>query len=207
MTFQRKNQKIKGSFAAGLFFIFVSSIILLSIGNNPTHGAETSTERLQTTPGQVFYVRIEGQSGYIDGSVTASGYLRWIAGYQYSHSVYIPTDPHSGQMSGSRVHTPVKILKLVDNSTPLLFKAMIQIETLIRVEIHFFDPTGGQHYFTVLLEDAKIISIREFQPNVMNPDTYQPLVEEVAFGYKKITWTWEEPNIEFSDDWVYPGSD
>ena len=65
-----------------------------------------------------------------------------------------------------------------------------------------------ENYFTVLLENARIISIREYELNYI-PTTaagyIQPFSEEVAFVFEKITWTWVLEAIEYTDTW--PGSD
>ncbi|MHA2247261.1 MAG: Hcp family type VI secretion system effector [Candidatus Hodarchaeales archaeon] len=202
------NKLIKGGMAAGIIFFIISGIFFLLVV--PAIGAETNTTSVTgVSSGVTFFMWIEGASqGQIDGSVTTSGLEGSIEGYQYSHSVYIPTDPHSGQATGSRIHTPVIVVKEVDKSTPKLMQALITGETLIEVLIKFYRTISGtQNYFTVFLEDAKIVSIHDFMPNSLNPNTYQPLMEEVSFVYGKITWTWEEDGIEFADEWFAgPGS-
>ncbi len=113
-------------------------------------------------------------------------------------------NPSSGAATGNKVHTPVVFVKEVDKSTPLLSKALIQGETLVEVLFRFFNQSN-YNYFTVRLEQAKVISIREFMPNSLNPASYQPLMEEVSLVYTKITWTWEEEAIEYMDEWGIPG--
>ncbi|MHA1969272.1 MAG: type VI secretion system tube protein TssD [Candidatus Hodarchaeales archaeon] len=183
-------------------FIILFSLIIILIGNTPVHGAETSVNRVSgVNTGVYLYVKIEGATqGIIQGGVQTPGYLGWIESYQYSHSVYIPINPGSGAITGSKVHTPVIFVKEVDKSTPLLFKSLVHSETLIEVLFRFFNQSN-YNYFTVRLEEAKIVSIREFMPNSLNPASYQPLMEEISLVYTKITWTWEEEGIEFADEW------
>ena len=38
----------------------------------------------------------------------------------FEHSIMIPHDPQSGQPSGTRIHQPLKVIKVFDKSSPLL---------------------------------------------------------------------------------------
>lgn len=203
----RKNIKdIKGYLTVGTFFIILFSLVIILIGNTQVHGAETSVNRVSgVNTGVYLYVKIEGANqGIIQGGVQTSGYRGWIEGYQYSHNVYIPINPGSGVTTGSKVHTPVIFVKEVDPSTPLLSKSLVHYESLVKVLFRFFNQSN-YNYFTILLEEAEIISIREFMPNSLNPASYQPLMEEISLVYTKITWTWEEEGIEFADEWGTSG--
>ncbi|MFX0085195.1 MAG: type VI secretion system tube protein TssD [Candidatus Hodarchaeota archaeon] len=206
MHLKKNKTVLKGSLAASTIIFIICSLLILLASNTPAYGTETSINRVTgVNTGVYFYVRIEGASqGVILGNVQTSGFQGWIEGYQYSHSMYYPTDPHSGAVTGQRVHTPVIILKEVDKSTPKLSQAFVTGEKLNEVLIRFFNQSS-YNYFTVKLEDATINSIREFMPNNLNPSTYQPLMEEISLVYRRITWTWEEEGIEFTDDWYFPG--
>jgi type VI secretion system secreted protein Hcp len=68
------------------------------------------------------------------------------------------------------------------------------------------DPTGSEeHYFTTRLEDAIIVSMRPNMPNCLDPakESFSHM-EDVAFTYKKIIWTWEADGIEADDSWEVP---
>ena len=59
-----------------------------------------------------------------------------------------------------------------------------------------------EHYFTIKLEDAIVVSIKPYVPNCLDPkfESYGHM-EDVAYTYRKIIWTWEPDGIESEDDW------
>lgn len=211
MSILRNKYSEKRGIAVSLIFIVIGGFLFFYISNSPVSGTETSLQSISAVSTNVqFYVYIEGDSqGIIQGCVSnpPSG-AGTIQGYQYSHSLYNPTT-QQGQITGMRVHSPVVIVKEVDNSTPNLYQALVTAENLRDVIIRFYrNSTGGQlqNYYTVHLESATIISIREFMPNSLNPATYQPIMDEVAFIYRKITWIWEDTGVEFTDNWDIQGA-
>ena len=125
----------------------------------------------------------------------------------FSHEVTIPRDPQSGMASGRRVHHPLTITKRLDKASPKLFKALTQGEHFSEVTVKWFRIVqaggGGQeHYFTTKLEDAVIVSIKQWFPITMDTTKrdYSHL-EDVSLTYRKIVWTWVDGGIESEDDW------
>ena len=59
-----------------------------------------------------------------------------------------------------------------------------------------------EKYFTVKLEDAIIVCMEHNTPLTFLPENkpYQDM-ESVSFTYSKITWTYNDGNVEFVDDW------
>lgn len=127
----------------------------------------------------------------------------------FEHQIMVPYDPSSGLPTGKRVHTPIVITKMLDKASPGLHKALIGGEYLDEVTIKFYrkaDSDEGkkeEHYFTIKLEDAIIVDIRQYQPNILDPQfkSYGHM-EDVSFTYKKITWIWEPDGIETEDNWA-----
>ena len=122
--------------------------------------------------------------------------------------VSIPRDPQSGLATGKRVHNPLTITKTFDKASPLLFQALCSGEHMKKVEIKFYriDSTGvEEHYYTVTLEDAIIVSIQPHMPNCLDPAS-QPFshMEDVSFTYRKAIWRWEPDGVEAEDDWKVP---
>ena len=152
------------------------------------------------------HLAIEGDSGPIEGSCTMEGREGTIVVYSFGHNVILPTDPQSGQSTGRRMHNPLKILKEIDKSSPRLYEALCTGERLRRVTLRFYRsaPAGEEeNYFTILLEDAMIVSITPSFPIAFlsQNESYRHM-ETVAFTYQKIKWTWEDGNIESEDSWV-----
>jgi type VI secretion system secreted protein Hcp len=126
----------------------------------------------------------------------------------YEHVIIIPRDPQSGMPSGQRVHQPLKITKIFDKSSPLLYNALCSGERLKKVTIKWYRTSmqGTQeHYFTHELTDAMIINIQGHSPNAQDPDmAHFTHMEDVEMSYRKITWTHEVAGTSGSDDWRAP---
>ncbi len=142
------------------------------------------------------HISLEGQTqGVIEGSCTAAGKEGTSVVLEYEHDVHIPLDT-TGQPTGVRVHQPLRIVKLIDKATPLLYKALVTGERLTEVMLKWYriGPNSEEHYFTTRLEDAIIVAIIP---------SGRPLehMEDVSFTYRKIIWTWEPGGITAQDDW------
>lgn len=48
----------------------------------------------------------------------------------FSHGVTIPVDPSWGKLTGTRVHSPITIVKEFDQTTPILYRAICEGRTL-----------------------------------------------------------------------------
>jgi type VI secretion system secreted protein Hcp len=122
----------------------------------------------------------------------------------FEHSIEIPRDAQSGQPSGNRLHKPMKITKIFDKSSPLLYEALVTGESLT-CEIKWYrTPIEGEseHYFTQLLEGAVVVDMKSIMPNCQDPDqSHFTHLEEVSFSYSTITWTHEIAGTEGGDDW------
>lgn len=124
--------------------------------------------------------------------------------YSIDHKVEIPKDTHTGLPTGQRIHQAFTVLKHKDQSSPKLFQMCCTGEQG-KVEILYFrviKQGGEENYFKITLEDAIIVNMREFTPTTFLPENgpYRDM-EEVSFSYSKITWSYVDGNIEFTDDW------
>ena len=123
----------------------------------------------------------------------------------FTHTIMLPRDPQSGQPSGQRVHKALKITKVIDKSSPLLFRALTAGERLPKVEMKFYRTSAAgtmEHYFTIALEDAIIVDITSYMPNCQDPSQeHFTHLEDVSFTYRKIIKTHEIASTAESDDW------
>lgn len=142
-----------------------------------------------------------------DGPITGDGPDGSVIVLGFEHEIVSPRDPASGQATGKRQHKPVRIVKPIDKSSPLLYRAIATNETLPTVEFRFHRPTekGTGVYYKVTLTNASISSIRQWKPNTrdLSADRAGDL-EEVSFSYQTITWRFEDGGIEHSDTWQIP---
>ncbi|GHU11779.1 MAG: type VI secretion system tube protein Hcp [Zoogloeaceae bacterium] len=152
------------------------------------------------------YLAVKGKTqGDIKGDSPQGGDKKdKILVYSIEHTVEIPKDTHTGLPTGQRIHHPLTIVKHKDASTPKLFKAVSTGEQLeVTLDQYRIKPDGTEEkYFTIKLEEAIIVNAREFTPLTFLPDN-KPYHdhEEISFTYSKITWTYNDGNIEFVDDW------
>lgn len=142
---------------------------------------------------------------------------------EFRHSIQVPTDPQSGQPVSSRIHEELKIVKMQDQTSPLLFQALNTGETISEAEIEWYRINAAgeeEHYFTTTIENARITRIRSYMPDVIAPlkesqysaenpysnnettvATPRTHMEEVTFRYRKIGWVHEIAGTEGEDDW------
>ena len=155
------------------------------------------------------HMTLEGENqGNIEGSCTMQGRETTILVEAFNHEIRIPRDPQTGLSTGKRIHNALSVVKIFDKSSPKLYQALCTGEHMTNVTIKWYriDPTGQEeHYFTHVLEDAIIVSIRPYMPNCLDPNTESYThMEEVMFTYKKIRWTWEIDGVEAEDSWLVP---
>ncbi|MBD3869418.1 MAG: type VI secretion system tube protein Hcp [Acidobacteria bacterium] len=166
--------------------VLLAAIALLLVAATPVHAAQNC------------YVKIEGVTqGWIrgDSTITSMDRAEHIEGFEYHHLMEVPS-------GGSRInHQTVILTKPLDRATPSLLRAM-DLNEQLTVQIRFFRPDPGgsgaeQHYYTVLLEGARLISIEPLQGRTDMPDTSSLAVtERLRFSYGQITYTWESNGNE-----------
>jgi type VI secretion system secreted protein Hcp len=172
----------------------IFSMLVIAIFSWLSHAESSASEA---------YMRINEGGSEIEGTATRAGYENWHFVAAFGHNLYIPLDPSTGQQAGSRKHNPIRIVKLVDKSSPLLYSALLRGVNLT-VEIHFLrtDAQGQfEHFFTVSLENARISSV---SPSLIASDQDNQMMEIVNFSYGKITWREETASTETEDSWVSP---
>ena len=139
------------------------------------------------------------------GNIFVAGHENEILVQAFSHRVDIPCDPQSGQPTGQRVHQTVNILKVFDQSSPLLYTALTTGERLSKCRIRFYriSAAGAQEYFfTVEFEDAVIVAIAAGMPDCHEGcNQHFTHLEQVSFAYRKIMWRHEATGTSGSDDW------
>jgi len=158
------------------------------------------------------YLRLAGEyQGVIEGGVTQVGREGSIMVIASSHEVLVSRDPANGLPTGKRQHEPLRITKEIDKSTPLLMKALIDNERLRQFELRYWRPAAsGQEvqYYTIVLRNARIVSIQQEMLNNKYPENMQHKEREhVSFVYETIEWIYEDGGIATEDGWHYAGAD
>lgn len=139
-------------------------------------------------------LRIDGTA--IEGDSTATGpdLENSIECISYEHTVSSPREDAIGPLTGRRQHTPIKIRKRIDKTSPLLIKALTENEVCYGTFLFVAPPTGGSgaiaHRYSVEFTDAYITSVRQFVPEPSDVATgLPPLLEEVEFVFRTIRFT------------------
>ncbi len=126
----------------------------------------------------------------------------------FEHKVYKPYSPQHGQPTGPREHGPLDVTKVFDQSSPLLYTAMVTGERLPECVITWYrtDTDGTETaYFTHTLTDALIVSIEAYMPNCQDPNLkHFTHLEKVSLTFRKIKWTHTDGSTEGEDDWREP---
>ena len=158
------------------------------------------------------YLTLKGQKqGQIKGGVTQKGRENQILVHAVHHDIVSPRDAASGLPTGKRMHKPFIITKEVDKSSPLLCNALVNNENLTEFTLNFWSmdtraglgAIGMEHqYYTIKLTNATISEIAlDMVNNLTETGQKMPPMEQVAFTYQKIEWTWVDGGITSSDQW------
>lgn len=155
------------------------------------------------------HMTLKGQTqGEIKGGCTQKGREGSILIFAFDHDILSPRDIASGLPTGKRQHKPVLVTKEIDKSSPLLYSALCNNENMTEVVFKFWKPSAAGkevQYYTIKLTNANIAARKTFFPNMLFPEnTKLPHLEEVAFTYQKIEWTFEDGGITSEDDWETP---
>lgn len=120
----------------------------------------------------------------------------------FHHNLMIPTDNATGKVSGTRMHSPMLIVKDFDCSSPYLYKAVATGQKLQSAEIKWYrinDAGMEAEYLNMLLEGVRIVSISPAMATGNNLNENH--METVEMRYEKITWKHNDGNIIFTDSW------
>lgn len=83
----------------------------------------------------------------------------------FSHGVTIPVDPIRGKLTGTRVHSPITIVKEFDQTTPALYRAVCEGRTLKKAIIRMYrilESGIESEYFNIILDNVKITTISPY---------------------------------------------
>jgi type VI secretion system secreted protein Hcp len=120
----------------------------------------------------------------------------------FHHSLMIPTDNATGKVTGTRMHSPMLLVKEFDYSSPYLYKAVSTGQNLTSAEIKWYkinDAGQEVEYFNMFLEEVRIVSI---SPSMASPDNpNENHMETLELRYEKITWKHCDGNIMHTDAW------
>lgn len=153
------------------------------------------------------YMWIKDESGVaIQGSVKmADDRAGSIEVLELNHAIAIPTDKHSGALTGMRRHGALCLKKAVDRSSVDLFQAVTTGRNLKEVVLSFYEINREgieQEYYRIKYDDVKVTSFTTVLHNVKESTAERfPHLEEIEFRYKRMTVNFVKGNLTHSDAW------
>lgn len=124
----------------------------------------------------------------IKGGVDVKGREYSIEVKGFHHNLMIPTDNATGKVTGTRMHSPMLVVKDFDCSSPYIYKAVATGQNLESAEIKWYrinDAGQEVEYFNMMLEGVRVVSI---SPTMASPeDCNSNHLETVELRYEKIT--------------------
>ncbi len=139
------------------------------------------------------------------GNIYQNGHENEAMVKAFTHNINIPRNTTTGQPTGQRTHNPLIVTKLIDKSSPLLYNALTNGETLTKVELKFYRTSYAgkpEHFYSMVLEDAVITNMDAEMESQENTAAGQVLpLEKVSFSYRKIEWRHETASTSGGDDW------
>ena len=121
----------------------------------------------------------------------------------HSSGVIVSHQAATGQISGKRQHSPLRVTKEWSAASPQLAQALVTGEVLKSVTLKFLQPKPGTKgstgkevvYYTITLTDARVIEFNQSSSTSERP------TEQISIAYQKIIWKWVDGDVTATDDW------
>lgn len=146
----------------------------------------------------------------IEGSVSQTGREGQVQILSFDHLVEIPVDVKDASATGTRRHGSIKLTANIDKATTGMMECVCTSKEIPSVTVAFYgiNATGHEvNYYNVTLENARVTGANMWFPNVDDAPTksYKHMMT-YELRYEKITWTFVDGNLEFSDAWKEPAA-
>lgn len=146
--------------------------------------------------------QIKGES--TQTSLGREGSIECIA---YEQGVATAREAATGYVVGRRQYSPLTITKRIDAASPLLMKALVNNEK-VEAAFKFFRPNPAgdgttEQFYTVSFKEGNVYSIKQRVTETIHPVTaHDPPLEDVAFIFKTISWTYTKGGVTHEDSWA-----
>jgi type VI secretion system secreted protein Hcp len=151
------------------------------------------------------YIKFKANGSDIDGSsLDLNNHDKFCDVHTFSFGALTQRETGTARPTGRRQQEPFVIVKPLDKASPLLFKALSRNENVdAKMEVWRDKPDGGgrEHYYTVELVDARIVSLKQYAPQDQNTQSNLSALEEVQLLAKESTITWEDGGITHTENW------
>lgn len=126
--------------------------------------------------------------------------------FEIEHHMHQPVEPTTGQASGVRIHSPLRVVKIIDKASPGFHKALCTGQNLSKVELSFYriDPKTRSEveYYRITIKQARIVDIQPYMPMSFVPtnESYRHM-EQISFVYEEVEWNWLPDSVIENDKW------
>jgi type VI secretion system secreted protein Hcp len=124
--------------------------------------------------------------------------------FSFEYGLSAGSESFSGAPSGQRNYEPIRVVKRVDKSSPLLWRALCQNEQ-IEGTFKFYRPDMGsgsrtEHFYTIEITEARVAGI-DFSSPDSSIGSNEPPTETISFVYNNMTQTYETTGAAHQDSW------
>jgi len=124
--------------------------------------------------------------------------------FEFDHQVYLPFDKEENRVQGSRRIGAFSVVKDIDKLTPQLYEMVCLGRncTEVVVTLYKINEEGDESpYFNYKLENAKIVSVKNFMPSTKYAENENVgHLEKVEFLAKTFTWEFMEGGVIYTEE-------
>ncbi len=153
------------------------------------------------------FLKINGNDVKGESTQTSLGRENSIECIAYEQAVNSAREAATNMVTARRQFSPLKILKRIDRSSPLLLKALSD-NAKVEGVFKFYrpNPSGDgttEQFYTVEFKEGNVASVKQLVPNSIQTITAgEPPQEEITFVFKTITWTYTNGGVTHTDSWA-----
>lgn len=153
------------------------------------------------------FLKINGNDVKGESTQTSLGRENSIECIAYEQSVNSAREAATNMVTARRQFSPLKILKRIDRSSPLLLKALSE-NSKVEGVFKFYrpNPSGDgttEQFYSVEIKEGNVSSVKEIVPETIQAATAgEPPQEEITFVFKTITWTYTNGGVTHTDSWA-----
>ena len=142
----------------------------------------------------------------IPGSSEKEGREGTIDVFEVEHHLHQPVEPTTGMASGVRVHSPMRVVAVIDTATPGLHKALCTGRNLSKVILEFYridpDTRAEAKYYEITIRQARVVDIRPYVPNTLKREneSLRHMIQ-YSFVYEEIEWNFIPDTKVEIDKW------
>jgi type VI secretion system secreted protein Hcp len=152
------------------------------------------------------FLKADGKDIKGESTQTSMGREGSIECVSYEQAVKTAREEGTNTVTGRRQHQPIKIMKRIDQSSPLIMKALTENQKIEAV-FKFYRPNPAndgstEQFYTVQLKEGNVSAVKQSVHDTVAKETagLAPM-EAVEFVFKEIIWRYEKGGVEHPDKW------